>query len=128
MTQPRWKRKLQKVTSLMDAEMRLAYQRGELSWRVEGHRRRTISFKKEDGTTDRDKYIRFFTSVFALIRESYKNVRLGNLNKKETKFLLYEDDMLILIAAVDAIKEKWYEIEKELIKAQELKMKNEVSV
>lgn len=127
MTKPKWMRKRKKVTDRLDSEMRLAWQRGELSWKVEGERRKVVSFKKEDGTTDKNLYIRFFTSVLALINESYINVRKGELSRKEEKFLLYEDELLILIAAIDAIYEKWDEIEKELLRVEEIKI-NEVSV
>jgi len=121
MTRPRWMRKRSSITSLMDSEMRNAFNKGELSWSI-GKRRKTMSFKKKDGTTDRYKYIRFFTSVFALIKESYTSVHKNLLTNKEKKFLLYGNDINILIAAVDAIYDKWDEIEQELINAEELRI------
>ena len=111
----------------MDTIIRVVYNQGEIIYTI-GNKENTISFKKDDGTTNRYFFIRFFTAVFALLRESYSRIGKKKADKKEKKFLLYTDDEAIVVAAVDAIWRRWDEIENELKKAEELRITNEVSV
>jgi hypothetical protein len=129
MTAPKWIRKRRKVVNKLDEIMKVTKQIGKLVIRRKDQPDLVIDFKKDENSLDNYKFIKFFVSVFEIIKKTYHDIGTNSLDRKIEKFFMRKDPVDILVNVCSIIMEKWDKIEElDVIDPENLRFEDELSV